>query len=171
MRERTPLVVALVALMGAACSANTASFDSGVFRAPGGVAFRVGEIAPEWHRVETGDTALAFRDDRGASVLVDGRCGLRGDDVPLVALTNQLVMGTTDREYALEETIAFDHREARHTVMRAKLDGVPMVWDLYVMKKDACVYDIVFVAPPERFESGRGAFEKFATEFHTVESS
>lgn len=154
-----------------ACGGTTPTFDSGVFRAPNGVAFRVGETPSAWHRVDTGDASLAFRDDHGASVLVDGRCNLRGDDIPLIALTNQLVIGTTEREYLLEETIPFDRREVRHTVMRAKLDGVMMVWDLYVMKKDACVYDIVYVSPPERFESGRAAFEKFAGEFRTVESS
>ncbi len=154
-----------------ACSASGTSFESNLFHAPNGVAFRVGDIAPVWHRVDTGDASLAFRDDRGSSILVDGRCSLRGDDIPLIALTNQLVMGTTDREYVSEETIPFDRREARHTVMRAKLDGVQMVWDVYVMKKDACVYDVVYVAPPDRFEGGRAAFEKFATDFHAESKS
>jgi hypothetical protein len=168
--RRTRLAAFAIALASTACGSTGTSLEAGVFRAPGGVAFRVGDVSPEWHRVDTGEAALAYRDDHGESLLVDGRCNLRGDDIPLVALTNQLIMGTTDRNYVMEETIPFDRREARHTVMRAKLDGVLMVWDLYVMKKDACVYDVVYVAPPDRFDGGRAAFERFAGEFHTVES-
>ena len=36
-----------------------------------------------------------------------------------------------------------DGREAMHTVMSAKLDGVPKMFDAYVLKKDGCVYDFV----------------------------
>ena len=46
--------------------------------------------------------------------------------------------------------------------MRAKLDGVPMQYDIYVMKKDGCVYDLVYVAPPGRFAAGAADFERFA---------
>jgi hypothetical protein len=46
--------------------------------------------------------------------------------------------------------------------MRAKLDGVPMQYDIYVMKKDGCVYDLVYVAPPARFTAGAADFERFA---------
>jgi len=157
-------------LLGAiACGGPTATFESGVYRGHG-VAFGVGDIPAAWHRVDVEDAALAFRDDHGSSVLVNVRCNVRADDIPLVALTNQLVMGTTDREYVKEETVQLDRREARHTVMRAKLDGVELVWDAYVMKKDGCVYDIVLVAPPDRFEQGSASFDRFAAGLHTVSS-
>jgi len=160
-----PLYLAL-----GACGGANATFEGGVFKGPNAT-FRVGDVPGEWHRVDVNDVALAFRDAHGSSILVSGRCDLRVDDVPLVALTNQLVMGTTERDLVKEETIPFDRREARHTVMKAKLDGVPLVWDVYVMKKNGCVYDMVYVAPPDRFEEGSGAFEKFAQDFRAVEKS
>jgi len=157
----------LVALV--ACGAAGPTFDAGVFRGQN-VAFHVGDVPGNFHRVNVDDSALGFRDDSGASIMLSGRCDLKVDDVPLVALTNQLIMGTTEREFVKEEVIPFDKREARHTVIRAKLDGVPLVWDLYVMKKNGCVYDMVYVAPPDRFESGSASFERFAEQFHTVEA-
>jgi hypothetical protein len=160
----------LMPLMVAACGGPSVTFEGGVFRAPG-VSFRVGDVPSGWQRVKVDDSALGFRDEDGSSVMLDGRCNLKADDVPLVALTNQLVMGATERQYDKEDVIPFDGREARHTVMRAKLDGVPLVWDLYVMKKDGCVYDMAYVAPPDRFERGRGAFERFVAEFHTAGAS
>jgi len=160
-----PLYLALVA-----CGGASTTFEGNVFHGQN-VAFRVGDVPGDWRRVNVDDTALAFRDARGSSILVSGRCDLKVDDVPLIALTNQLVIGTTERELVKEETLPFDRREARHTVMKAKLDGVPLVWDAYVMKKNGCVYDMVYVAPPDRFDEGSAAFEKFATQFHSVEKS
>ena len=158
-----PLYLAFVA-----CGGPSTTFEGGVFHSPT-AAFHVGDVPSDWHRVNVDDSALAFRDVRGSSILASGRCDLKVDDVPLIALTNQLVIGTTERELVKEETIPFDRREARHTVMKAKLDGVPLVWDVYVMKKNGCVYDMVYVAPPDRFEEGSGAFERFAQNFHSVE--
>jgi hypothetical protein len=154
-------------LASIACAGAAPSFEGGVYHGRG-VAFGLGEVPSAWHRIDVDDASLAFTDDHGSSVLVNARCNLRSDDVPLVALTNQLVIGTTDRAYVKEETISLDRREARHTVMRAKLDGVELVWDVYVMKKDGCVYDVVLVAPPDRFDQGSAVFDRFATGLHTV---
>jgi len=55
--------------------------------------------------------------------------------------------------------------------MRAKLDGVPMQYDIYVMKKDLCVFDLVYVAPPAQFTVGAADFERFATALHASSPS
>jgi hypothetical protein len=85
-----------------------------------------------------------------------------------VSLVQHLLIGFTEREMVTEETIPFDGREARHVVARARLDGVPMMLDLYVMKKDGCVFDMAYVAEPQRFASGQPVFEAFAHGFHTL---
>jgi hypothetical protein len=77
--------------------------------------------------------------------------------------------GTTQRTIASQETIPFDGREAMHTVLRAKLDGVPMDYDVFVYKKDDCVYDFVYVAEPaETRGDGMRAFEQFVSGFHAL---
>lgn len=160
---RALCVVALVAL--AACGA-AARFEGDTYRDEA-VAFRVARVPGEWRPIKVTEAKLAFRDEnRQGSVLVTARCGVASDDVPLASLTQQLVMGTTEREYLKEELVPFDGREAMHTVLRAKLDGVPMSYDVYVMKKDGCVYDLVYVAPPDHFDGA--AFEQFATGFRTL---
>jgi len=100
------------------------------------------------------------------------------DDTPLASLTAHLIMGTTERDFLDEKTVPFDGREARHTVLRAKLDGVPRIYDIYVAKKDGCVYDFVYIAPPQggagadagADAQGTGAFEGFVGGFHTLGS-
>jgi len=60
-------------------------------------------------------------------------------------------MGTTAREFESQRVFPFDGREAMRSILRAKLDGVPLQYDILVMKKDGCLYDLVYVAPPDRF--------------------
>jgi hypothetical protein len=165
LRRRVLLLAALAFGVLAAC-AHADSFEAGVLR-KGELTVRIGPVPPEWRRVRIVGADLAYRDpSREGSVLFDVRCG-RSADAPLPVLTEHLIMGTTDRDFVEQTTIPFDRREALHTLMRAKLDGVPMQYDIYVMKKDLCVFDLVYVAPPERFTVGAPDFERFAVALRT----
>ena len=157
-------VVAL-ALGGVAACGHGEAFEGGVLH-KGELAVRVGPVPEPWRRVSIEGADLAYRDEaHDASVLFDVRCA-RGSDAPLTVLTEHLIMGTTDRDFVTQDTVPLDRREALHTLMRAKLDGVPMQYDIYVMKKDGCVYDMVYVAPPARFTAGAPDFERFALGLH-----
>jgi hypothetical protein len=147
--------------------AHAESFDGGVLR-KGALRIELGPVPASWQRVQVQGADLAFRDDaRAGSALFNIHCGGRDDDAPLGILTQNLVMGTTERDFESQEVIPFDRREAMHTRLRAKLDGVPMQYDIYVMKKDGCVYDLVYVAPPSRFDDGAADFERFVTGLRT----
>jgi hypothetical protein len=166
MRRATLAALALAAV-GIACAHEGASFEDDVFH-KGDLRVQVGPVPPGWRRVGVDSADLAFRDDaRSGSVLFDVRCGQRDDDAPLSSLTEHLIMGTTERAFDTQEVVPFDHREAMHTVLRAKLDGVPMQYDIFVMKKDGCLYDIVYVAPPDRYAEGAADFERFARGVHS----
>ena len=154
-----------------ACGGRS-SWDGAVYRS-GPVAFRMAARVPAgWQQISVDRASLAYRDDpHDASVLVNARCGAKDGDAPLLALTNHLLMGTTGREVIAEETLPFDAREALHTRLSAKLDGVPRSFDIFVLKKDGCVYDFVFVAPPDQVGLGAPAFEEFVRGFHTLPGS
>jgi hypothetical protein len=155
-----------VAFLACACSGPTLRGD--VYRGDG-LAFRIGEIPPSWKRLSVSQARLAFRDEASeASILVNGRCGKDGDDVPLLALTKHLFMSFTEKQIVEQKVIPMDGREAMHTIMSAKLDGVPKAFDAYVLKKDGCVYDFVCISSPATFEANRAPFETFVAAFHTV---
>jgi hypothetical protein len=132
------------------------------------VSFRVGEPPAGWSRLDLRDATLAFRDERNdASVLINARCeGV--SDAPLAALTNHLVMGTTERDWREQEVVPLDGREAMRSRLVAKLDGVPMEYALWVLKKDGCVYDFVYVAAPGKFEAGAAEFDRVVRAFRTL---
>lgn len=163
----------LLAPLALSCAAAPPRLDAGVYR-EGPIAFRVGDVPASWRAVHVQGATLAYRDEPHlASILLDGRCYRKDDDVPLLALTDHLVMGTTEREISGQETIPFDGREAMHTRLRAKLDGVPMEYDIFVLKKDGCIYDFVYVADPSKLskgenEAGKADFERFTATFRTL---
>jgi hypothetical protein len=158
-------------MAGAVACGSARVLDNGVLN-KGSVRVALGPVPAGWEPLRVEGADLAYRDpSHGASVLFDVRCGQKDDDAPLSVLTGHLILGTTARVVATEETLPFDGREALHTQMRAKLDGVPMQYDIYVMKKDGCVYDLVYVAPPDRFADGAGDFERFARGLHAKGAS
>jgi hypothetical protein len=163
---RAPRAVPLAILLLAACGHASSALQDGVLH-KGDVRVHLGPVPESWSQVRVEGADVAYRDQgRAGSVLLDVRCGERDDDAPLSVLTSHLIMGTTERQPISEETVPFDGREALHTVMRAKLDGVDLQYDMYVMKKDGCVYDIVYLSPPSRYQEGAAAFAQFARGLH-----
>jgi hypothetical protein len=155
------------ALLSTTLSCGGSSFDGHVFR-QGDLAFRVGAIPDGWHAIEVEGALIAFRDDRdAATIALNGRCGLDGDDVPLEALTHHLFIHFTDRQLVKQERFELAGRAALRSELIAALDGVEMHYEIVVLKKDGCVYDFMRVGPNGR-DSGREAFERFVNGFETL---
>lgn len=156
------LLLALVACGGGS------SFDGQVYR-QGPVAFAVPAVPGGWSRLDVRDASLAYQDDaHAATIMVNARCRSADARTPLVALTTQLLIGATEREIAEQKLEPFDGREALHTTLRAKWDGVPMNLDVFVLSKDGCTYDFVRVA---RQRDGEDAYEGWVRGFHTLPGS
>ncbi len=124
-------------------------------------------VPKTWRRLAIDDAMLAFQPpEERQLVLVNGRCGLANDDVPLVSLTQQLLMGTTNRSTLSEQRIPFDGREALRSFVVAKLDGVPRFYDILTMKKNGCVVDFVRTGPPGDEHNGQETFDAVIASFH-----
>ena len=162
MRTTRPIFLPLLFVVACASS----SFDGQVYRS-GDLAFRVGPVPSSWRSIEATGALLAFRDDDASStVALNGRCGLDGDDVPLEALTHHLFLQFTDRELVSQGRVDLDGREALRTEIVAELDGVKKRYVVYVLKKDGCVYDFLYVSPTAG--DGRNEFEHFVRGFGTL---
>lgn len=132
------------------------------------VSYRFGPIPNSWERIRIEGNDVAWHDRVSDAVVhVDHTCE-RSQDTPLPSLVQHLLIGFTDREFLSEETIPFDEREARHVVVRARLDGVPVMLELFVMKKDGCVFDLGVVAPPDAYAQIAPHFGAFARGFSTL---
>jgi hypothetical protein len=161
LRLRASVAFALILL--SACASS--GFDGRVYRSED-LSFEVGPVPASWRLVTVDGTRLAFRDDAAsASIQVNGRCGVDGDDVPLEALTHHLFLHFTSRNLSKQERVELDGRAALRTELNAELDGVALQYLVYVMKKDGCVYDFIHVSSNGR---GRAEFERFVRGFGTV---
>jgi hypothetical protein len=141
------------------------SFDGHVYH-QGDLFFRVGPIPSAWHPIDVDGALLAFRDDAApATIAVNGRCGLDGDDVPLEALTHHLFLHFTDRKLVSQERLELDGRAALRTELTAALDGVPLRYRVVVMKKDTCVYDFMLMGTSG---ADAGGFDRFVGGFETM---
>jgi hypothetical protein len=153
----------ILVLLTLGCAGS--SFDGHVFR-EGELAFRVGPIPSTWRSVGTDGALLAFRDDTTpATIAVNGRCGLDGDDVPLEALTHHLFLHFTDRKLVSQERLELDGRAALRTELTASLDGVPLQYRIVVLKKDSCVYDFMLMRPNN---GATAEFDRFVNGFETL---
>jgi hypothetical protein len=134
----------------------------------GDIAFDVGPIPASWHEVDADDAALVFRDNAAeVTVAVNARCHEEGDDVPLKVLTKHLFLEFTDRKLISQRSLELDGRAALRTELFADLDGVPMHFTVYVLKKDWCVYDFMHIAALKSPATSRAQFDQFVAGFAT----
>ncbi len=160
-----------LAILASTCSWGCASsgFDGRVYH-DGAMRFRVGQVPSSWRAVDVDGALIAFRDDAAnATVALNGRCGVDGDDVPLSSLTQHLFLEFTDRAPVAQQTLSLDGREALRTEITAALDGVKKRYVVYVMKKDGCVYDFMYIAAAEAERSALPEFQRFVQGFSTIE--
>ncbi len=164
---RSTLIFTLALLSSSACGGPPSprgSFHAGLWRR-GEEQFRVKPLPPPWRLISAPDGDVAFHDQRSASVIAANATCRGHKDPPLQVLVNDLLVGTTEREVLLDERVPLDGREALHNVVKLRLDGVPLVYDVYVLKKDGCVYDLALVTPPEKYDASADAFVGFVTAF------
>lgn len=160
-------LVGLLLNAGVACASN--HFDGHVFR-NADVAFELREVPTSWRRLDAEGTLLGFRNDAaGSTVAVNGRCGKDADDVPLQSLTQHLFLQFTDRQITDQRVIELAGRDALHSELFAKLDGVRKHFIVVVLKKDGCVYDFVHIASSAPATQDREAFERFVQGFSTLD--
>jgi len=163
-RESARVVLPLLAAI-AACGGGT---YEGETYADDEARYRLSDPEGGWSRVEVdGQNDLAWAHaSLGAVIQANASCN-PSLDIPLVSLTNHLLIGFTERETLSEELVELAAREALRTHVRAKLDGVPRELLLVVLKKDGCVYDFALVAPPASFGRAQPTYDGMLRTFET----
>ncbi|MCP3099161.1 hypothetical protein LZ198_09800 [Myxococcus sp. K15C18031901] len=161
MRRMMMLLVLLASLGGC----RRVSFEDSVL-SKHDVRYRVGELPRSWRRVWLDGNDLAFSEEgTGRALSVNATC--KGHDDPsLQVLTRHLLTGFTEREDLGQWLIAMDGREALRSRYRVKMDGVPVELELVVLKKDNCVFDFSYVAPPGTAAERMPDFDALLAGFH-----
>jgi hypothetical protein len=163
-RARAPFALLLL-LLAQGCGGAT--FKDGIYENDH-ARYRIGALGSGWQRMDVGSNDLAFyRDDMG-TISVNSTC-TEYEDVPVSALVNHLLFDTTERRFLVEEDVTLDGRGARHVIVHAELDGVPIEIELFVMKKDGCVFDLNHVRSRATPAAARAEFLQLVQRFAVLE--
>jgi hypothetical protein len=167
------LAFALATLTLAGCAhaprGHVEAEESGHRVCAGPVCYRVGALGGGWRLVHQEGAAVGyFSDAVGGVIEANATCRDDAEGAPLTALTRQMLIGYTERRMGTQELVTVDRREALRTRVDAKLDGVPMTLDLYVLKRNGCIFDLSYAAPPDAFARGLDDFRRFVDGFADV---
>jgi hypothetical protein len=131
----------------------------------GDVCYYHGEL-PGWNLVRhKGGEVAFFNPPSHAVAQANVTCRDDAEAASLEVLTRHLLIGYTELHQRSQERTWLNAREALHTVLDARLDGVPMVLDLYVVKRNGCIYDLSLAAPPDRYAEVVPDFSRFVAGF------
>jgi hypothetical protein len=155
--QRTALT--LLALLGtAACAAG--SVRDGTYR-DGQGRFSV-EVPPaRWQLAPLDGATLGFRApdlDAGMGLVAD--CD-QPEPGPLPWVARHLFFGLANTRIEANERLTRADASFVRTRLHARLDGRLVAVDAVTMRSGSCLYDFMYVAPPERVEEGRPDFEAF----------
>lgn len=109
---------------------------------------------------------VAYQSSSTASIIsLDSACRLSADALrpsqDLRSLTDLLLLGITDVTYRSERGMEVQKTPALETTIKGSLNGELMQIRTVVLKRQNCVYDLVYMARPTHFESQLADFSHF----------
>jgi hypothetical protein len=155
----------LVLCTGTGCVRSNGTLSNQTFKKTNAT-YTIGEVPEGWRRVSLRGADIAYMYDKdGSTLLINSQCE-DAEDAPLVALTFHLIIGMTEQNIIEQKAVASSDREGLVTTAEAKLDGVKRKFQMFVLKKDLCIFDIVLAARPSKFDERLPAFESVLKGFN-----
>lgn len=161
------LLTALAVLaLATGCAGRRLS--NGVFHSSKG--YRVMVPGPDWTVVESSRADLELRRHGGeAGMLANGACDGAVARRPSGLLARHLLAGLRNRAIIERSEVSVNGHQGSRTIVEAteETTGPRFRIEILTLTDGRCVYDLVYAAPVETFEAGRGDFERFADSFGT----
>lgn len=145
--------------------------------------YRVADLSKqskEWMKLESGSgdstrtdvSDVAYQSRRNASIIsLNSACRKGADDdsddkrEDLKKLSSRLFLGLTDITFHNERGLTVQGEDALETTIQGKLnghdEGEEMLLRSVVLRKGACVYDLMYMARPKHFGTNEKDFAHF----------
>lgn len=116
---------------------------------------------PETTSTEVSD--VTYQSKSTASIIsLNSACRTgRDENKDLRTLTNVLLLGASDVTLRDEKPLTLQNTPALQTTLLGKINGERVMLRTVVLKRQACVYDMVYVARPSTFQLHEGDFDHF----------
>jgi len=125
--------------------------------------YGVGVLPPAWKQSPLAPykVLVFYNESYQSSIETDAFCDRSFDDASLSVLTTHLHVGIAEKKIKKENPFMLDGRAALRSIVNGKVDGVEVVLDSVVIKKDNCLFDFVLVSKPSKYSGAVSDFEKF----------
>jgi hypothetical protein len=114
---------------------------------------------------ESGISDVVFQSKSSASIIsINSACKnyKKGEEKQdLQALTNELLLGISDILLREEAKVIIEGTPALQTTVEGKLNRENMMLRTVVLQRSHCIYDLMYIARPERFKENEGDFSRF----------
>lgn len=121
--------------------------------------FDLGDPGDGWAIQRPGGADRAwYHQGYSAAIYADSNCGSRYEDGPLGDMLTHLSFGIAVGEPVSEATMRIDDRDALMRTWNGALDGVAVRLGAVATKKHHCMYDLLYIAPPDHFDQGWSDF-------------
>jgi len=132
-------------------------------------AFEVPLPGGDWRSVPGEPSVLTLAHTQLAAGITLSVTCQQAHDVPLDILTRHLLFGLKDIEILQQAPRVLNGVPALETVARARLEGRELQLHSYVVRRDGCIYDMVYVASPQDYASGEPGFGRMMGGFRFLE--
>ena len=165
MPSRWWFTVACLTLMSfTSCRATVGRVIGQQFVSPA-YAFEVPLPGAEWQPVADEPSVLTLAHARLAAGIMINVTREQARDVPLDILTRHLLFGFKNMEVLQQAPRVLNGMPALETVARARLDGREVQIHSFVVRRDSCIYDMVYFASPQDYARGEPSFERMVAGF------
>lgn len=125
-----------------------------------------GEISPQQDAATTSTEVsdVAFQSRSTASIIsLNSACrnGNGYEDKDLRSLTSVLLLGASDVTHRDESDMSVSGTPGLQTTILGRINGEQVMLRTVVLKRKTCVYDLVYVARPQTFQTHEEDFSHF----------
>lgn len=83
----------------------------------------------------------------------------------LKSLRTSIFGGIEDLKISEEHFSTYNGREALHSIVTGKMEGVPVKINFLIFKKNACAYSVSYISVQDKYEKEVSYFKKFLEGF------
>ena len=131
--------------------------------------FFVQRPSSKWFEIKEGGADFAwYNKDIYGAIYIDSNCKQKFEDRPLKDSYLSLTQGITTGRPIQQNKRIIDDREALFSVQNGVIDGITVRLASVVLSKDECLYDFLYIAPPEDFDKGLKDFLYSVQSFSTA---
>ncbi len=129
--------------------------------------YYVGKLPEGWQDLKTGArTASWYNPEFLSTISTDVLCEMSTGDRPLESVAGDIVAAIDDRTVTDSQEFSLDGRGALRETVSGSVDGVPLMMEAVVLKKNNCSFNMAVIAPPEEMPNVRPIFDEFVHGFH-----